>query len=552
MKKMIVYESLRDYKESTMSLNEALGQNIMGAIKRFINKVGKFFTSLIKGVVAPVNVGVMVKEKAINSNAISYIPSSTDIGLEPSLKSLTDKQLYDKRGGEDSGDKSISESLTEAAVSLEHPLHGAVRDVNKEKLYNKIRIAIKNPLARPLMIWGAPGIGKTAIVNAVLKSRGNGRLIDVQTAKMAPDDWALPVIVREQLMIMGGEEAVQSAEQKHQEKIAAGLLKKPETYKVGGGNVRAIDVPKSWLPVYEETGDPEEDKRRNDIANLGDGGVLFLDELSRAKSSVQNTCLKLIGERIIGNAKLGDKWTVIAASNRMMDDPAGEQNFSTALGNRFQQINFVPTFKDWKEWATGKVDDRILDFIEFNQEFFYTLDIDPDTEETAPFASPRSWEAASDAIRDMQKDAEEEGYRVTTQMIIDEVQDSVGGKVATEFGTFLHFLQTFRKEDIREVLENPSKARMPKKAGSGYDQAEANALISLVCSHTRGRELTPAEWANFARYLVRLDNPSLATKGVKMMLDIHPYIHDGLGEIPGKDKYKEGIQLFIDKYKNIF
>ena len=559
MKKMIVYESLRDFKEANMSLNEAIFSNAIGAIKKFFKKVGKFFVGLFtKGAIAPVNIGIMVKEKNLPAG-ISYVPSKQDLSMEPGLSSLNQKVLFDKRGGEDSGDKttneSVNEALLEAKVPLEHP-NKNIRNVDKHQLYKKIEMAIDNPKSRPVMIWGAPGIGKTAIVKAVLESNGDGRLIDVQTAKMAPDDWALPVIVREQMFIEGkdyekaSEKEKKDATQAAADKLAAKTLTNPDTYKMG--QVRAVDVPKSWLPVFIPTGDKEEDKRRDDVANLGDGGVLFLDELSRAKSSVQNTCLKLIGERIIGDAKIGSKWTIISASNRMIDDPAGEQNFSTALGNRFQQINYVPDFKGWKEWAMNKVDPRILDFIEFNQEYFYTLDTDSASDESDIFASPRSWEGASEAIENLMAHANKKGYKVTSKMIVDEVTDSVGGAVAQEFGAFLHLLETFKKEDIREILVNPEKARLPKKAGSGYDQSEANAILSLVCTATRGKELPPKEFDNFVTYLIRLDHPSLATRAVKMMIDIHPDIHEELGEVEGRDKYKKGIEAFIEKYKDIF
>ena len=557
MKKMVVYESIKSFQEAHMSLNEAFVKNAIGAIKKFFKKVGKFFIHIFNGkptsgVIAPVNIGIMTKEKLLYAG-ITFVASANDTSIDPSLKSLTKQAVYDKRGGEDSGDKttneSVNEALLEAKVPLEHP-NKKIPNVDKHELYNEIEIALDNPQAKPLMIWGAPGIGKTSIVKAVLESNGNGRLIDVQTAKMAPDDWALPVIVRDNLMMQGGPEAVKKEESKHQEKMASGMLKNPDTYKME--NVRAIDVPKSWLPVFIPTGDKEEDQRRDDVANLGDGGVLFLDELSRAKSSVQNTCLKLIGERIIGNAKLGTKWTIISASNRMIDDPAGEQNFSTALGNRFQQINYIPTFKHWKEWALNKVDPRILDFIEFNEEYFYTLDTDAASDESDIYASPRSWEAASEAIANATKHAEKKGYRLTAAMIVKKVAASVGSDIAQEFGTFLRLLETFRKEDIREILTNPDKARLPKKAGSGYDQSEANAILSLVCTATRGKELPPAEFDNFVKYLIRLDHPSLATRAVKMMIDIHPDIHEELGEVEGRDKYKKGIDAFIEKYKDIF
>lgn len=512
MKKQLVFESLQDFQIANGELNEAVFSKIGGAIKNFFQKVGKLFFFMFQGkptteAIAPVNIGIMDKEGALYKG-VSYVPSKADLEVSPELGSLNPERLITKRGGDQ-----VTESvINEAKIKLDHPDKN-VPNVDKKELYRRIRMVLKSPGGKPLMIWGAPGIGKTAIVKAVLAANTKGRLIDVQTSKMAPDDWSLPA-----------------------------------TYKVDD-ELKARDIPKSWLPVYIKSNDVAEDKRRDEIANMGEGGILFLDELSRASGSVQNTCLKLIDERIIGDAILGSKWSIISASNRAGDDPEGVQNFSTALGNRFSQINYIPDFKGWKEWAQDKVDPRILDFLEFNQEYFYTLDDDP---EKSIFASPRSWEGASKNIALLMQDAKDEGYKPTIKDIISVVGSDIGMDIATEFQTFLRLLESFKKEDIKEVLTHPDKARMPKKAGTGFDQSEANALISLVCTSTRGRDITPEEFNNFVTYLIRLDNGSLATRGLKMMIDIHPYIHEELGEVEGRDKYKLGVDKFIEKYKDIF
>ena len=163
-------------------------------------------------------------------------------------------------------------ALNEARIQFEHPYKN-IPNVNKDELYMEIERALDNPLGKPLMIWGAPGIGKAQIVQAVLRANSKGRLIDVKASEVTPYDLK---------MVVG------------------------------------------------------------DAANEGEGGVIFLDELSRASASVQNICLKLADERIIGDAKIGSEWVIISAG----DDPDSVQNFSTALGNRFEQVNYVPDFNE--------------------------------------------------------------------------------------------------------------------------------------------------------------------------------------------------------------
>lgn len=511
----LVNESIHEFRENKF-LNEGIFGKTLETLKGLFQKVGKFFFRIVNGkpdpgAIVPVNIGIMDKNNMLNP-AISYIPNEADLVLEPGLRSLTPERAIQKYGP-DNVHESIN-SLDEAIIALEHPDKN-VPNIDKKSLYRWIRRAIDNPEEDSLMIWGAPGIGKTQIVKAVLKAKGEGRMIIAPTAQMAPDDWTLPTV-----------------------------FKSEET-----GEFRAIDIPKSWLPTYKPSGDPEIDKQRDEACNEGAGGVIFFDELSRATQSVQNTCLKIIDEKIVGDDKIGSKWAIIAASNRSEDDPDSDINFGKALGNRFTQVNYVPTFEAWKEWGIDKIDSRILDFLEFNQEHFYNMSDDP---EQSIFATPRTWHKASKEIARLMTDAERYGEKITNKDITEVVGATVGANIAHEFQAFLRLLDSFTKEDIKKVLEDPDKARMPKKAGTGFNQAEANALISLVCTSTRGRDLKVKEFTNFCKYLVRLDHPSLATRGLKMMLEIHPYVHEELGEVEGRDKYKEGVDIFIEKYKDIF
>jgi hypothetical protein len=506
----IVSESVQEFRQK--KLNEAgFFGRALGAIKDFFQKVGKLFvfknpeSEEALPIMLPVNTGILAKDGTI-SNFVSYIADQADISLEPGLSSETDQKLIAKYKAMES-----QAPVNEAEVPLKHP-NKNMKNVNRESLYRMIRMALKNPKGTPLMIWGAPGIGKTQIVEELVKAKGKGKLVDVQTSKMAPDDWALPAI-----------------------------------NKTASGEMTAIDLPKAWLPVYIPTGDPKKDAQLEEA--LGEG-VIFLDELSRANEAVQNTCLKLVNQRIIGDAKIGDKWVIISASNRTIDDPDTLPQWSSALGNRFKQVNYVPNFKEWKEWAVGKVDDRILDFLEFNEDLFYTLD-DETTMDSA-YASPRSWKAASDTLKELEEDAEEEGYRLTPTIIEEEIAAHVGADIAVEIGKFIRLLQTFKKSDIKKVFTAPDKAPLPRKSGSGFDLSEGAAFISIVISSSKGETITPEEWNNFNKYLVRLDNASLATNGVKRMTDVHQIIHEELGEIEGRDKYKAGLDIFIEKYGDLF
>jgi len=113
-------------------------------------------------------------------------------------------------------------------------------------------------------------------------------------------------------------------------------------------------------------------------------------------------------------------------------------------------------------------------------------------------------------------------------------------------------MERFSKADVEKVFKEPGKAALPGKAGSGYDLSEGSAFLSLVISSSKGRELSPKDMENFATYLVRLDNGSLATNAFKMMFNVHPYMNKELGEVDGHDKFLKAYTIFKDKYGELF
>jgi len=536
--KKLVPESIEEAVKikKTEILNEGVVTDWFNTIKNLVKgvfkKIGKFFVGFYKNkpiaAMAPVNIGILCKDGELNN--VNYIPSDSDIELEPSLSSLKggrsildriqreyrEQAARNKRIGklkESLLNKKSRKKLNEAKINLKYSGEDKIRNVNSDFLIKRIMLQIKNPKLMPPLLWGAPGIGKTAITKAVIKSLGPGhRVIDVQTAKMMPDDWTLPAVVTV----------------------------------TDTGTQQAIDIPKNWLPVYEPIpDDDEENTKRNDIANWGEGGIIFLDELSRAKEEVQNTCLKLANERIIGDKVLGSKWAIVAATNRPLDDPEGGQvEIGAALANRFQHFNFVPSVDEWIDWAKGKkIDPRITDFIDFNRDHFYFFD-----SEAKANTTPRTWEALSDIMAACQDYGDIVWNRT-------DLENMIGGTLHSStvesFMAFLTLLERWRPEQIKMIFENPAKAPKPSQKGTGYDIPQSNALIGAACSTSRDIKLSAKQLENYVQYFIDLGNASLAAKALWLIVETHPYIHEETGDIKGKVKYKPAMDMFRKAFGNV-
>jgi len=206
--------------------------------------------------------------------------------------------------------------------------------VTPQKLKASLKVAIK--ARRPVMIWGSPGVGKSAIVKQVADDLG----IPVQDERVADRD---PVDFR-------------------------GLphIKDGMTY---------------WtLPGFL----PREGK-----------GILFLDELSAAPPSVQAVLYQLVLDRKLGNYRLPDGWEILAAGN-LESDRAVVFKMSSALSNKLIHLTFDVSLDDFVEWGLGAgIRPEVIAFVRFRPELLHSFD--PSKGERS-FPTPRTWEFVSDLM----------------------------------------------------------------------------------------------------------------------------------------------------------
>jgi len=182
-----------------------------------------------------------------------------------------------------------------------------------------------------VMIWGAPGIGKSSVVAQVAASQAL-QLVDLRLSQLAPTDLrGLPV-------------------------AADGLAR--------------------WYP-------PEFLPR--------DGrGILFLDEINMAPPAIQGIAQQLILDRKVGSYVVPDGWFIWAAGNRH-EDRASVFAMPAPLANRFMHFDVHADFESFKRYALRRgVHESVLSFLAFRPQLLHRYD-----ETSAAWPSPRSWEVAS-------------------------------------------------------------------------------------------------------------------------------------------------------------
>ena len=196
----------------------------------------------------------------------------------------------------------------------------------------------------PIMVWGAPGVGKSTIVKSLAREMGIG-FVDVRLAQMESIDIrGLPVPDKEAHCVQ-------------------------------------------WLPssIF-----PRENNK---------GGIIFLDELSAAPKDVQVASYELILDRQLGGGdiyKVPSKWVIVAAGNRSCDR-AVSTTMSSALANRMLHLEIEANAEDWVLWAVSHdVHPSVIGFIQFKPQLLLSVD---DQNLERGFPTPRAWEKVSEMCK---------------------------------------------------------------------------------------------------------------------------------------------------------
>ncbi len=190
---------------------------------------------------------------------------------------------------------------------------------------------------RPVFIWGAPGIGKSSLVEQFAAEVGLP-CVSLLGSQLAPED------------IIG----IPQIKGDTSEFLPPKMIARKEPY------------------------------------------VLFLDELNACSNEVQKAFYSLIHEKRIGEYHLPEGSIVVGAGNRAQDS-AIVKTMSSALVNRMFHVQLKADPTQWLTWAyQNDIHPWITDYIGQRPDHLFSEP--PKTEE--PYSTPRSWHMLSDALKE--------------------------------------------------------------------------------------------------------------------------------------------------------
>ena len=190
---------------------------------------------------------------------------------------------------------------------------------------------------RPVFIWGAPGIGKSSLVEQFAETVGLP-CVSLLGSQLAPED------------IIG----IPQVKDGVSEFLPPKMIARKEPY------------------------------------------VLFLDELNACSQEVQKAFYSLIYEKRVGEYHLPEGSIVVGAGNRTQDS-AIVKTMSSALLNRMFHVQMKTDARQWLEWAyENGIHPWVADYIAQRPDHLFVAP--PKTEE--PFSTPRAWHMLSDILKE--------------------------------------------------------------------------------------------------------------------------------------------------------
>ena len=277
--------------------------------------------------------------------------------------------------------------------------------MNHVELLDALRRMV--PAGLPVLLTGAPGVGKTAIVKTVAQELGYKLVVSHPVTSDPTDFKGLPWMV---------------------------------------------DGRAAFLPI-------------GDLARLAEVGndpaVWLIDDLGQAPSATQAAVMQLVHAegRALNGFELPAGVSVVACTNRPKDR-AGVGCFLAPLLGRFTTVlSLEPEPVSFVHWAIrkGGFNPLVASFIRWKPH--YLLDEDRPEHSLQQRCSPRTWEHVSRLLDLGFSDAQ----------LIDLVGGAISPAIATEFLAFLHVYHRLPNADL--VRADPEGAPVPSALDALYATA---------------------------------------------------------------------------------
>ncbi len=290
------------------------------------------------------------------------------------------------------------------------------------------RLVIPQQRQRPVFLVGAPGIGKTAIMEQIAQELGIPLVSYSMTHHTRQSALGLPFI---------------------REKVYNG-----ETFRVSEYTMSEIIA-----AVYDR------------MENSGvEEGILFLDEINCVSETLAPAMLQFLQYKVFGQHKVPEGWIVVTAGNPPEYNNSVRE-FDMVTWDRLKRIDVEPDFEAWRRWALDNgVHPAVSSYLDIRKGEFYQVE---STVDGKSFVTPRGWVDLSDMIRLYEK----YNYKIDEALVRQYLQSA---KIARQFASYYDLWKKYESDYAVGDILNGKVSEAIKRRASAAKFDERLSLISLL------------------------------------------------------------------------
>ena len=254
---------------------------------------------------------------------------------------------------------------------------------------------------RPILLMGAPGIGKTQIMEQIARECKVGLVSYTITHHTRQSAVGLPFIKEKTF----GQETFSVTEYTMSEIIA------------------------SVYEKMEKTGLRE--------------GILFIDEINCVSETLAPMMLQFLQGKTFGNQKVPEGWVIVTAGNPPEYNKSVRE-FDVVTLDRIKRIDVQPDFEVWKEYAYEQgIHPAVISYLELRRKNFYRME---NTVDGRIFATARGWEDLSKLMQVY----EQLDIPVDESVILQYIQNR---RIAKDFANYLELYYKYQDQyQVEEIL----------------------------------------------------------------------------------------------------
>ena len=297
----------------------------------------------------------------------------------------------------------------------------------KKDEFDRYRIPVVRQ--RPIFLIGAPGLGKTAIMEQIVGELQIALVSYSMTHHTRQSALGLPFIKH---CTYGGEE-------------------------VDITEYTMSEIISSIYDTMEASGIRE--------------GILFLDEINCVSETLSPSMLQFLQYKVFGRHSVPDGWVIVTAGNPPEYNKSVRE-FDVVVMDRLKIMQVTPDYSIWKDYALAKgLHPAIINFLDLKTEFFYKIE---NTAAGRTYVTARGWEDLSEIIRLY----EEEKLPVMEELIGQYICNEDAVK---EFGAYYDLYNKYKKDyRVDEILSGTIDDKAVERAAKAPFDERLSLLGMLL------------------------------------------------------------------------